>query len=497
MTTSSTNQPARTPDNLRNFYRWLDDEHLLVLSNDPFEGEGLQPLGALMEEIQQGPGSGIIAAIGGVAVIGQVVGTLHNTFKTTGYLKFTDATAKLLEEGRTLTEKNGEIYGSLRGPNGRYAERMAVTRVTVNPESNPITEISDAVGQFALNMQIRDFSKINAQLSEDVNSLLEEQRQIKHDEISAIADTINGLWREADRLRAVDNDIFYPVRHSLPQIAQAIKTYRTNVQKHLKHMKDAPVAYFKTDGQQIIFDVHGMLLAEETWLRWNYLRIANVRYTTGDDARTTELLADLAEARTTSLSEISSLMDDIDHYSWIFTSVSKQSTGSIPSSIYQLTKWAASMGGVPHQEPAFPFPKYLAANSWTVPSSINIANAILPRDDTMLAVGEVATRKRGPLDTTLVLTSTTLYLEATATLQSDGRFDIAIPIKDLTISTSRYSMVSPPTLTLTTGQRTFNLTFGKSVITEQRDAYDGIVSILKGTEPLIAKNKKPQDSMEK
>lgn len=505
MTTSSANQPVSPSDNLRDLSRWLDDEHLLVLSNDPFEGEDLQPLGALLEEIQQGPGSGIIAAIGGAAAMGQVVGTLHNTFKTTGYLKFTDTTVRHLDGGMTLTEKNGEIYGNLRGQNGRYAEKMAVTRATVNPGSNPITEISDAIGQFALNLQIREFSKINRQLGKGINSLLEEQRQIKHDEISAIADIVHRLWHEADCLRAVDAHIFDPVRHSEPQIQQAIRTYQANVQKHLEVMKDIPVSYLQEHGQQVIFDIHGLLVAQETWLRWSYLRIANIKCTTGDDARTAELLADLAETRAKNLSLTSSLIDEIDRYARIFTSVStvsrqsasRQLAYSIANPIYRLTRWVASMRGVPHREPVYRFPKYLVANSLTSADSISVANAILLPEDTMLAFGEVAMRKGGPLDTSLVLTPTTLYLTPTAILQSDGRFGDALPINNLTVSTSSYSVVSSPTLTLTTCQRTFNLTFGKSTITQQRDAYDGIVRILKGTEPLTAKNEKPQGLPEK
>lgn len=385
---------------------------------------------------------------------------------------------KTLQDLKTLQPmtSGGQNLGALVNSQGKISALVRYESVAGVQSAEMLAKLGPAASLLAIQVQLASISRRideNIELTRDVLRALHEDQWAT---LLGLHETMMRAVREAQAVGAVNDHVFAGIATRDADLRKQRHLFTSLVRGHIKALgMDAASrrTYVQKNVEQIIADIHGMLMAEGSWYRAQVLRAGHIIRDEANAVENERLLAELvAETKREhiqAMDDAADLLSDLERqcrlmaelpeeFSLPFTT-KRQNIRDTVAMAEALAERVAALRSCVHTQPT-PLDPPLRVFKETVPEDVlRILRWIVPAEDSLLAIADVNLGRLVGDNAYLGVTPERFFISEQSAVRKQGRIEREFPLSDIRYVRFRERDNQSPALDIITKDENIKLTF--------------------------------------
>lgn len=392
-----------------------------------------------------------------------------------GLVRIAPETLQAMKTLQPMTS-GGWNLGSLAGANGKIAASVRWAPATGAQSATMLAALGPAAALLAIQVQLASISRRideNIELTRDVLRALHEDQWAT---LLGLHETMIRAVREAQAVGAVNDHVFAAIATRDADLRKQRHLFTSLVRGHIQALgTDAASGrtYVQKNVEQIVADIHGMLMAEGSWYRAQVLRAGHIIRDETNAVENERLLAELVgetkREHTQAMDDAAHLLGDLERqchlmaelpeeFSLPFTT-KRQNVRDTVAMAEALAERVAALRNRVRTEPT-PLDPSLRVFKEAVPEDVlRILRWVLPADDTLLAIADVNLGRLVGDNAYLGVTPERFFISEQSAVRKQGRIEREFPLSDIRYVRFRERDNQSPVLDIITKDENIKLTF--------------------------------------
>ncbi|MDN4479716.1 hypothetical protein [Demequina muriae] len=370
--------------------------------------------------------------------------------EASGLVRLAPETLAAINSGAQPIASGGYNIGVLAGEGGKFSSQVLWAPASAGGTAAVLASVGPAVTLLAIQVQLNEISKISEHTLAQTQQVLGTLRAEQWAELSGLDRAVQQAVSEAMLVGAVSTDIWDNVRAREADLGKQLDLFQKATDSHVRQLGQARDHakrrdYLIDNGEAILQDAHGAVVALNAWFRYQALRASWVRSRIPEDP-SNEVLFDkiVLDARVghkRSLENIGLLLDALERELWIAHTLPGNRT--LPflgkrKSAREAAEMAADLSealqaiGAPVRSPRddVALPSTVCFGDDEAPDALaSVLRWRMERDETVEAIAQGRNRlRRREL---IVLTSERLLSAQRAEFERHGVFDVDVKVSDI------------------------------------------------------------------